>query len=74
MPTGLPRGHVPRYTPPADNGHLFGSYSAEARRLERAASDAEWVGDFTRADALRAELASVRDAQAMTTSDMMPLF
>lgn len=72
--TGLPRGMVPRYTPPADMSRFYGSYRAEVRRLETAASDADWRGDHAKADKLRAELAVVRREQDEAHTDVMPLF
>ncbi|MCM8735162.1 hypothetical protein M5E06_13315 [Azospirillum sp. A1-3] len=70
--TGLPRGHVPRYRPPADNSHLFGSYREEAASLKRAADAAEWAGDTAKADELLAKAKQCRIDGA--TCDLMPLF
>lgn len=70
--TGLPKGHVPRYRPPADNSHLFGSHTQEARRLRRAADEADWSGDAATAKRLYS-LAEYHRAEA-AVSDLMPLF
>ena len=71
--TGLPRGHVPHYRPPANNSHLFGSHTREMESLTRQAKDAEWAGDFAKADRLFAEADHHRNELAMH-GDLAPLF
>lgn len=71
--SGLPRGHVPRYLPPADRSHLFGSHTQEARLLNRDAEAADWSGDFAKADSLRRAADHHRN-EAATHGDLMPNF
>ena len=71
--TGLPKGHVPRLRPPADNSALFGSHTREAKSLTRQAKDAEWSGDIAKADRLFAAAAHHRN-EAAVNGDAMPLF
>lgn len=71
--TGLPKGHVPRFSPPADRSTLFGSHTQEARRLRAAAEDAEWSGDIAKADSLR-RAADWHRNEAATNGDLLPLF
>ncbi|WP_376960074.1 hypothetical protein ABNQ39_20400 [Azospirillum sp. A26] len=71
-PTGLPHGHVPRFAPPADRSPLFGSHTEEAKRLRRAADEADWAGNPDTAKRLYAR-AEYHRAEA-AVSDLMPLF
>lgn len=73
--TGLPKGHVPHYRPPADNSHLFAkrTHTQEARALTQQASDAEWIGDLDTARRLYADAAYHR-SEAAINGEMQPLF
>lgn len=71
--TGLPKGHVPRFPPPADRSALFGSHTQEARRLKREAEEAEWAGDFAKADILR-RCADWHRNEAAMHGDLLPNF
>ncbi|WP_395454839.1 hypothetical protein ACHMW5_13890 [Azospirillum melinis] len=71
--TGLPKGHVPRFSPPADRSHLFGSHTQEARKLRSAADAADWTGDHDTAKRLYARADWHRN-EAATHGDLAPLF
>lgn len=73
--TGTPRGHVPRFAPPAGRSALFAAltHTQEARALMQQASDAEWNGDTAKARRLYAAAAYHRN-EAATNGEMQPLF
>lgn len=71
--TGLPKGHVPHYRPPADNSHLFGSHARKIKQLTQQASDAEWAGDFAEADKLRNK-ADYHRSELAVNGDWAPNF
>lgn len=72
-PTGLPLGHIPRFAPPADRSALFGSHTAEYRRLKIEVGNADWSGNPDTAKRLYAR-AEFHRAEAATNGDLMPLF
>lgn len=63
--TGLPRGMVPRLTPPVDMSRYLGSYRDEVRRLEREIADAVAIG----AAGLMVELLADGDAIAQRRNE-----
>lgn len=71
--TGLPKGHVPRFPPPADRSAQFGSHTHEARDLRRQADAADWSGDYDTANRLY-EWADWHRKEAAMHGDLMPLF
>lgn len=70
---GLPKGHVPRLMPFADNSHMFGSHTQEARELIRQADVADWSGDHETAKRLYARADWHRN-EAAIHGDLLPLF
>lgn len=57
----------------ADRSALFGSHTREMQRLTALAKDAEWSGDYAKADRLFAEADHHRNELAMH-GDLAPLF
>lgn len=70
--TGLPKGWVPQITL-AYRSHLFGSHKRKIQALTQQASDAEWSGDFAKADKLRRDIDYHRSELALN-GDWAPNF